>query len=82
MSPCVNVLRPTEYVDTSESGLVKGVIGQPKAVPHVELNLESDQGPDTVLCGLISSLTPWVDILLGNDRQDLEPLHVGMGGRQ
>jgi len=49
---------PSDYVDTSENRLIKGVLGWAIEVPLVEILLESAQGDGTLLCGLVNKLPP------------------------
>ena len=57
-------------ITASENRLIKGVLGQAIEVPLVEILFEFGQGDGTFLCGLIAEL----DVLVGNDRQDVKLL--------
>ena len=64
----VKTLLPANAQPThsSETVLIKGVVGDSVGIPVIEIDLKSDLVNGPVKMGLTESLT-WVDFLLGND---------------
>jgi hypothetical protein len=64
---CTQAMSDFDYVPTGEYRLIKGVSGDVQRVPLVEIQIASKLATGTYLCGLIDSLPPGIDGLLGND---------------
>jgi len=76
-------LSSPDYVDTGESRLIKGVIGDVVRVPLVEVDLQSQYGTGKYLFGLVDRLpNDTFDALIGNDLDppmiDEVPVSVGV----
>lgn len=72
-------VKSSEYRDTGESRLVKGIGGLTLEIPLVEIKVDCEFTKGTVLCGLIEELPRGIDVLVGNDLVlDREPLNIGV----
>ena len=69
-------LQKGDYSDMRENRLIQGILGGPTEIPLVEINLENDRVKGKFLCGMVDSLPNGVDILIGNDLQQIMPLQV------
>jgi len=58
---------PSDFTDTGEFRLIKGISDIIISVPLVEITLESELCTGTVLCGLADTLPQGIDVLVGND---------------
>jgi hypothetical protein len=56
-----------EYLETGETRLIRGVTGEPQAIPLVEINVETKFCAGKILVGLVESISNGISILLGND---------------
>lgn len=57
----------SEYFNTMDQRLIKGVTGEVVSVPLVSITLKGKQCNGTFLCGLVPTLPVGVDVLIGND---------------
>jgi hypothetical protein len=64
----------SEYVDTGETRLLRGIRGQAFSVPLVEINLKSKFSDGRILVGLIDTLPEGVQVLIGNDLVPADPM--------
>jgi transposase InsO family protein len=69
-------LQKGDYSDICENRLIQGVLGGPTEIPLVEINLENDRVKGKFLCGMVDSLPNGVDLLVGNDLQQIMPLQI------
>jgi len=69
-------LQKGDYSDICENRLIQGVLGGPTEIPLVEINLENDRVKGKFLCGMVDSLPNGVDLLIGNDLQQIMPLQI------
>ena len=69
-------LQKGDYSDMCENRLIQGVLGGPTEIPLVEINLENDRVNGKFLCGMVDSLPNGVDLLVGNDLQQIMPLQI------
>lgn len=59
-----SAVQESDFVDTGEIRLLKGIASQVVEVPLVEVHLQTDECDMPVLCGLVSELPEGVDFLL------------------
>ena len=57
----------TDFTDTAETRLLKGITNDTISVPLVEVHLHTNFTNEKVLCGLVSELPDGIDFLIGND---------------
>ena len=57
----------TDFTDTGETRLLKGITNDTISVPLVEVHLHTNFINEKVLCGLVSELPDGIDFLIGND---------------
>jgi hypothetical protein len=57
----------SDFIDTSECRLIRGISGEVTSVPLVELKLQSKLWTGTFLVGVTEFLPVGIDILIGND---------------
>ena len=68
----------SDYVHTGEDRLIQGIVGEAVKVPLVEIQLESELVSGTILCGLVDKLPKGINILIGNDVVQNEPIDVAV----
>ena len=64
---CSRVLKESDYEDTDEFRLIRGVTGDVVSVPLVKVALSSPLCQGIYLCGVVATLPDGVAILVGND---------------
>ena len=60
-------LSSVEVEDTGENRQIRSVCGEVQSIPLVRVNLHCALCSGTFLCGLVGTLPPGIDILVGND---------------
>ena len=67
-----------DYLNTRENRLIQGIFGYPTEIPLVKIDFENDEVQGKFLCGLVDSPPQGVDILVGNDLEQIVPLSTSL----
>lgn len=67
------LLSTTEFRETGDCRLIKGVTGDVKSIPLVEIKLHGKYASGVVYCGLVDTLPSGIHVLIGSD---LDPVEI------